>query len=168
MRSLLSTSSRTSCPASRSIRSSESKHSSSPPRIRYRSCIAKMRISGRRRPRLPDARCFFLRAAHATVDAKQLSLFAAKHFCIMRRENKKVVFMRDDARRKPPLNMLLVGHACLPEAGSELGITWNWAWHLAARNRVWVVTHGAFRPGIERYLRDHPRPNLAFIWVGPL
>jgi glycosyltransferase involved in cell wall biosynthesis len=66
------------------------------------------------------------------------------------------------------LNILLVGHACLPDAGSELGVTWNWAWHLAARNRVWVITHGHFRPLIERYLRDNARPNLRFIWVGPL
>ena len=66
------------------------------------------------------------------------------------------------------LNILVVGHACLPEAGSELGVSWNWAWHLAARNRVWVITHGHFRPLIERHLRDNPRQNLRFIWVGPL
>jgi glycosyltransferase involved in cell wall biosynthesis len=66
------------------------------------------------------------------------------------------------------LNVVLVGHACLPEVGSELGVTWNWAWHLAARNRIWVITHGYFRSPIERYLRDNPRPNLRFIWVGPL
>src|SRR5262244_206401 len=66
------------------------------------------------------------------------------------------------------LNILIVGHACLPEAGSELGVTWNWAWNLAKRNRVWVITHGYFRPTIERYMRDNPRPNLRFLWVGPL
>jgi glycosyltransferase involved in cell wall biosynthesis len=66
------------------------------------------------------------------------------------------------------LNVLVVGHACLPEYGSELGVTWNWAWHLAARNCVWVITHGIFRAPIERYLREHPRPNLHFIFVGPL
>ena len=66
------------------------------------------------------------------------------------------------------LNILLVGHACLPETGSEPGITWNWAWHLAARNRVWVIAHGFARESIEQYLRANPRPNLHFIWVGPL
>src|SRR6266849_893125 len=66
------------------------------------------------------------------------------------------------------LNILIVGHACLPGSGSELGVTWNWAWHLAARNRVCVITHGEFRPPIERYIRDNPRPNLRFVWVGPL
>jgi glycosyltransferase involved in cell wall biosynthesis len=66
------------------------------------------------------------------------------------------------------LNVLVVGHACLPNSGSELGVTWNWAWHLAGRNRVWVITHGHFRSTIERYLRDNPSPNLRFIWVGPL
>jgi glycosyltransferase involved in cell wall biosynthesis len=66
------------------------------------------------------------------------------------------------------LRILLVGHGCFPEMGSEAGITWNWAWYLAERNRVWVITHGFFRPWVEQYLLDHPRPNLQFIWVGPL
>jgi glycosyltransferase involved in cell wall biosynthesis len=66
------------------------------------------------------------------------------------------------------LNVLIVGHACLPGAGSELGVTWNWAWHLAARNRVWVITHGHFRQLIERFMHDNPCPNLRFVWVGPL
>jgi glycosyltransferase involved in cell wall biosynthesis len=66
------------------------------------------------------------------------------------------------------LNILVVGHACLPESGSELGVTWNWAWHLAPSNRVWVITHGYFRPKIDEYMRAHPCPNLRFIWVGPL
>lgn len=66
------------------------------------------------------------------------------------------------------LNILIVGHGCQPESGSEQGVTWNWAWHLAKRHRVWVITHGYFRPPIERYIRDNPRPNLRFIWVGPL
>jgi len=66
------------------------------------------------------------------------------------------------------LNILLVGHGCFPGMGSEAGITWNWAWHLAERNRVWVIAHGFARPMVEKYLHDHPRPNLNFIWVGPL
>lgn len=66
------------------------------------------------------------------------------------------------------LNILIVGHACLPESGSELGVTWNWAWHLASKHRVWVITHGHFCPVIEDYMRANPRPNLRFIWVGPL
>lgn len=65
------------------------------------------------------------------------------------------------------LNIMLVGHGCAPERGSEPGVTWNWAWHLAAKNRVWVVTHGSFRAQIERHLRQFPRPNLRFVWVGP-
>jgi glycosyltransferase involved in cell wall biosynthesis len=52
--------------------------------------------------------------------------------------------------------------------GSEAGVTWNWAWHLAERNRVWVIAHGFARPMIEQYMRDNPRPNLRFVWVGPL
>jgi glycosyltransferase involved in cell wall biosynthesis len=66
------------------------------------------------------------------------------------------------------LHILIVGHACYPNMGSEAATTWNWAWHLAERNRVWVIAHGFARPVVEQYLRDHPRPNLHFIWVGPL
>jgi glycosyltransferase involved in cell wall biosynthesis len=66
------------------------------------------------------------------------------------------------------LHVLIVGHGCFPGMGSEAGITWNWAWHLAERNRVWVIAHGFARPLVEKYLHDHPRPNLQFIWVGPL
>jgi glycosyltransferase involved in cell wall biosynthesis len=66
------------------------------------------------------------------------------------------------------LNILIVGHACFPEMGSDAGITWNWAWHLAERNRVWVIAHGFRRPLVEQYMLGHPRPNLHFIWVGPL
>jgi glycosyltransferase involved in cell wall biosynthesis len=53
------------------------------------------------------------------------------------------------------LNVLIVGHGCVPNMGSEGGVTWNWAWHLAERNRVWVIAHGLARP-------------LHFVWVGPL
>ena len=66
------------------------------------------------------------------------------------------------------LNILVVGHGCFPNMGSEAGVTWNWAWHLAERNRVWVIAHGLGRHLVEQYLQDHPRPNLRFIWVGPL
>ena len=66
------------------------------------------------------------------------------------------------------LHILIVGHGCYPDMGSEVGVTWNWAWHLAERNRVWVIAHGFARSLVEQYLQAHPRPNLRFIWVGPL
>jgi glycosyltransferase involved in cell wall biosynthesis len=66
------------------------------------------------------------------------------------------------------LHILIVGHACHPAMGSEAGVTWNWAWHLAEENRVLVIAHGFFRPLVEEYLHCHPRPNLQFVWVGPL
>jgi glycosyltransferase involved in cell wall biosynthesis len=73
-----------------------------------------------------------------------------------------------DRAQMKDLSILIVGHACFPNMGSEAGVTWNWAWHLAERNRVWVIAHGFARPSVEQYMRDHPRPNLRFIWVGPL
>jgi glycosyltransferase involved in cell wall biosynthesis len=66
------------------------------------------------------------------------------------------------------MNILLIGYTCEPGIGSEQGVGWNWAWHLAERNAVWVIAHGFYRTVVEQYLRDHPRPNLHFVWVGPL
>lgn len=66
-----------------------------------------------------------------------------------------------------PRKILLVGHSCSPRRGSEAACTWNWAWHLSAGNDVTVVTHPAEREAIEKFLCEHPNPNLRFIWVTP-
>lgn len=63
------------------------------------------------------------------------------------------------------MKVLLVGHACSPERGSEPGLTWNWAWHLSFDHEVQVLTHPHYREEIESYLAKHPNPNLRFGWV---
>jgi len=63
------------------------------------------------------------------------------------------------------VNVLIVGHACSPRRGSELAFTWNWAWHMSQRYRVWVLTHPQERRYIDAYLAEHPNPNLHFLWV---
>lgn len=63
------------------------------------------------------------------------------------------------------MNVLIVGHACSPRRGSELAFTWNWAWHLSQRYRVWVLTHPQERQYIEEFLIKHPNPDLQFVWV---
>jgi glycosyltransferase involved in cell wall biosynthesis len=63
------------------------------------------------------------------------------------------------------LKVLLIGHACSPRRGTEHAVTWNWAWHLAQENQVWVLTHPQERPAIERYLEEHSARNLHFVWV---
>src|SRR5512132_4425896 len=60
------------------------------------------------------------------------------------------------------LHILIVGHACFPNMGSEAGVTWNWAWHLAERNRVWVIAHGFACPLVEQYMHDHPQAGYSF------
>lgn len=65
------------------------------------------------------------------------------------------------------MKVLLVGHACGPGRGSEPGLTWNWGWHLSELHEVWVLTHPQYREEIERYLDEHPNPNLRFVWVKP-
>lgn len=64
------------------------------------------------------------------------------------------------------MKVLLVGHACGPNRGSESGCTWNFAWQLSLAHEVWVITDPQFRVDIERYLEVHPNPNLKFVWVG--
>jgi hypothetical protein len=50
--------------------------------------------------------------------------------------------------RRQGLRVLLVGHACAPDVGSEPGLTWNWARHLAEHHEVCVVAHPHWR--VER------------------
>jgi glycosyltransferase involved in cell wall biosynthesis len=63
------------------------------------------------------------------------------------------------------MKVLLIGHACGPEMGSEPGFTWNWAQHLSGQNDVQVITHPQFRSKIEAYLHEKPNPRVQFIWV---
>ena len=65
------------------------------------------------------------------------------------------------------MKILILGHACGPNLGSEPGFTWNWAWHLSGVHQVWVITHPERRTEVEAYLAVHPRPNLRFVWVVP-
>jgi hypothetical protein len=63
------------------------------------------------------------------------------------------------------MKVLLVGHACCPDRGSEPGLTWNWAWHLSQIHEIHVLTHPQHREEIVAYLSKHPNPNLKFSWV---
>jgi len=65
------------------------------------------------------------------------------------------------------MKVLLVGHPCSPDEGSEMSFTWNWAWHLSKHHQVWVFTHPACRSEIERHLMNQPNPNLRMVWVTP-
>ena len=64
------------------------------------------------------------------------------------------------------MKVLVVGHACCPDRGSEPGLTWHFAWNLSLVHEVWVITDPQFRTEVERYLERHPNPNLKFVWVG--
>ena len=63
------------------------------------------------------------------------------------------------------MKVLLIGHACNPNWGSEPAFTWNWAWHLSQKHQVWVLTHPWGRQQIESFLAQHPNPQLHFVWV---
>ena len=63
------------------------------------------------------------------------------------------------------MKVLLVGHACGPDRGSESGVTWNFAQSLSHQHEVWVITDPQFREDIEKYLESHPNPRVKFVWV---
>src|SRR5580704_12212876 len=65
------------------------------------------------------------------------------------------------------MKILIVGHPCSPKEGSELSFTWNWAWHLSRYHQVWALAYPQDRSTTERFLEEHPNPNLRIGWVRP-
>jgi len=64
------------------------------------------------------------------------------------------------------MRILLSAYACRPNAGSEPGVGWNWATHLAARGmQVHVLVAKRNQAPVEVGLREHPSPNLNFTFV---
>jgi glycosyltransferase involved in cell wall biosynthesis len=64
------------------------------------------------------------------------------------------------------MRILLSAYACNPDAGTEPGNGWNWAWHLAsAGHDVWVLT--STEAGDPRRERSRGVPNLHFVEVAP-
>jgi len=53
------------------------------------------------------------------------------------------------------MKILLSAYACMPGVGSEPGVGWRWALHLARTHEVVVITHERFRSAIEAYVRAH-------------
>lgn len=64
------------------------------------------------------------------------------------------------------MRILLSAYACRPNAGSEPGVGWNWATHLAARGiDVHVLVAKRNQEAVEAGMRLHPAPNLHFTFV---
>lgn len=63
------------------------------------------------------------------------------------------------------MKILLIGHSCSPVHGSEPGITWSWAWELAALHDVHLLAHPEHRAETERFLASHPERSLQVHWV---
>jgi len=64
------------------------------------------------------------------------------------------------------MRILLSAYACRPNAGSEPGVGWNWATHLAARGiDVHVLVAKRNQAPIEAGLRENPLPNLHFHYI---
>src|SRR5215467_12444803 len=64
------------------------------------------------------------------------------------------------------MRILLSAYACRPNAGSEPGVGWNWATHLAARGiEVHVLVAKRNQAPIEAGLRENHVPNLDFHYI---
>jgi glycosyltransferase involved in cell wall biosynthesis len=64
------------------------------------------------------------------------------------------------------MRVALVGHACSPYFGSEPGLTWNWAKHLARHHEVHVVTHPQYSVDIDKetaLLPEGSRPIFHYV-----
>jgi glycosyltransferase involved in cell wall biosynthesis len=65
------------------------------------------------------------------------------------------------------VRILLSAFACHPSHGSEEGVGWAWAYHLArAGHDVCVLTRDVYRSVIEDALRELDLPKLRFEYVG--
>ncbi len=65
------------------------------------------------------------------------------------------------------MRILLSAFACDPNKGSEEGVGWTWAYHLAkAGHEVCVLTRDYHRQVIEDKLQELNLPNLRFDYVG--
>jgi len=62
------------------------------------------------------------------------------------------------------LKVLLSAYACEPGKGSEPGVGWHMAVHLARHHEVWVLTRANNRPAIEEALAKASRPGLNFVY----
>lgn len=63
------------------------------------------------------------------------------------------------------MKILLSAYACKPNKGSECGVGWHWAKHLATKGyEVWVVTRTKNKPLIESQLALDPIANLHFVY----
>lgn len=54
------------------------------------------------------------------------------------------------------MKLLLSAYACMPGVGSEPGVGWRWALHLARVHEVVVITHERFHSAIDAHIQAHP------------
>ena len=63
------------------------------------------------------------------------------------------------------MKILLSAYSCLPNAGSEPGIGWNWALEIAAcGHQVWVITRSVNKEAIESVCEKHSIQNPRFLF----
>lgn len=62
------------------------------------------------------------------------------------------------------MRVLLSAYACEPGKGSEPGVGWNMAVHLARHHEVWVLTRTNNRTAIETELSRQPVAGLHFVY----
>lgn len=62
------------------------------------------------------------------------------------------------------VKILLSAYACEPNRGSEPGVGWNWAIHLAKEFEVYVITRSNNKEVIDKYLSNNKIEHLHFYY----
>jgi len=63
------------------------------------------------------------------------------------------------------LKVVISAYACEPNKGSEPGVGWEYAKHLAELGEVWVVTRSNNRKAVDNELSKHPVENLHVVFI---
>lgn len=62
------------------------------------------------------------------------------------------------------IKVLMSAYACEPNKGSEPGVGWNWATHMAEYCEVYVITRSNNQPAIEADCKEHPLDHIHFFY----
>ena len=67
------------------------------------------------------------------------------------------------------MKILLSAFTCEPNSGSEPGLAWAWAFHLAKEQDITVFTQKKNKKRITKYLKEHPdlKDKVHFYFIAP-
>jgi len=118
---------------------------------------------------IPATKMFGLAGAVLSYSGSLLLSFVAVSILFHRRAGKAAPeeaagAATQGATQSSRLKILLSAYACEPNRGSEPGVGWNWARHLAREHEAWIITRSNNRNPIEAALARESLPNAHFVY----